>query len=279
MLTFQGIVLENRNSKQIPAHIYGAAPSVRIARKYKFQAIKIAVGDMGWRAPELGPYSYWFTNNTYFPLPWNKTHLKKIAKSKATTFISSTSVCGLDETKNIEDILTYLSEIISRNKIVLYDTSHILGLECTPLGNCCKFIKKFNINSTPQEELSKLINKAEPAYELGHTVLNSLAFAILLNCNPILISGVEFPEVMKDYKWYKNWKNANGLKLRIIILLQQYFPMYNKKKTDFAGEFKIRLLRDFEAIGVIAEKLNIKIYSTSKTSPLNNLPGYSYINL
>jgi hypothetical protein len=279
MLTLQKIIKNNRNSIQIPAHIYGGAPSVKIAEKVDFNCIKIAVGDMAWRAPNFGPYQYCFTNNTYFPLPWKKKHLKIIVNSTAITFISSSSVAGIKPTEKIEDILNLLDEVVLKNNIVPYDTLHFNRLSCNPSNNCCKFVEKFNINSTPQEELAKLVNLIKPAYQTGHTILNSLSFAILLNCNPILISGVEFPESMREYKWYKNWKNVLGIKMRLIILLEQFLPIYNKKKTDFAGEYRDILLKDFEKIGLIAAKLNIKIYSTSKTSPLNSLPGYSYLKL
>jgi hypothetical protein len=276
MVTMQDIIKNNITPNQIPAHIYGGAPSVKVSKNFDFNCIKIAVGDMGWRAPNLGPYQYWFTNNTYFPLPWKKKDLNKILNSNAITFISSSSVNGIKSSENIENVFNNINQIIN-NKIVLYDASHFSGQKCNPINNCCKFIDNFRINSTPQEELSKIVNKSKPAYQIGHTVLNSLALAILLNCNPILISGVEFPEVTRNYKYYKNWKNTSGIKLRIIGLMRQYMPIYNREKTDFAGEFRIKILKDFEEIGLIAKKLNIQIFSTSKTSPINNLSGYSYI--
>ena len=54
--------------------------------------------------------------------------------------------------------------------------------------------------------------------------------------------------------------------------------MYNKKKTDFAGDFKDQLFTDLDRIRRIADSLNVKLYITSKTSPLNNLEGFTFTN-
>jgi hypothetical protein len=67
--------------------------------------------------------------------------------------------------------------------------------------------------------------------------------------------------------------------LRLIISAQQYLPFYNKKATDFSGLARNEILDGFLNLGKVAQKMNIRIYTTSKTSPLNKLPGYSYISI
>ena len=54
--------------------------------------------------------------------------------------------------------------------------------------------------------------------------------------------------------------------------------LINKKKTDFAGDFKDQLFTDLDRIRRIADSLNVKLYITSKTSPLNNLEGFTFTN-
>lgn len=278
METFASIISKNRKNSHTPAYIYGSAPSIINIKKFELSGVKIAIGDMGWRAPEFGPYDYWVTNNTYFPLPWNRKHLRYIIESNAITFISTDSIRGLQKDENAQDILKLLKEITNYTKIVLYDPSHLSGSRCIPIKSCCLVVKEFNLNASPQEELAKLINYSQPAYKGKHQLLHAISLAILLNCNPIVINGVEFPETMKNYKWYKNWRNPLSSKLKLIILLQQYLPVYNNKKTDFAGNFKDQLYTDLERIGRIADSLNIKLYSSSKTSPINNLQGFTFID-
>jgi hypothetical protein len=278
MESFKDVIVKERKKSQIPAYIYGSAPSIININKFELSGVKIAIGDMGWRAPEFGPYDFWVTNNTYFPLPWKEKHLTYINKSNAITFISSASIFGLQQDENLQEVLKQLKTITNESKIVFYDSSHLSGGSCIPIKNCCLVVKEFNLKSSPQEELAKLVNERQPAYKGQHQLLHAIALAILLNCNPIVINGVEFPETMKKYRWYKNWKNPLALKLRVIILLQQYLPMYNKKKTDFAGDFKDHLFTDLDRIRRIADSLNVKLYITSKTSPLNNLEGFTFTN-
>jgi len=263
------------------AHIFGSAPTVKNSLLVKEKCIKIAVGDMPWRAPEFGPYDYWLTANSYFPLPWRKKDLKIINRNKGITFINSTCVDNIKDNKQLSEILETLKEIKNNNsKIIYYDQMHFENKLCN-LNNplpCCVFYEYFNLESTIQEMFARKFNVEIP-YKLGHQTLSAIALALMLDVKSIYISGVELPSTYKEYRWYKNWKfPINDLKLRLIITAQQYLPFYNKKATDFSGLARNEILDGFSNLGEAAQKMNVKIYTTSKTSPLNQLPGYSYVS-
>jgi len=262
------------------AHIFGSAPTVKNSLSIKEKCLKIAVGDMPWRAPEFGPYDYWLTANSYFPIPWRKKDLRIINKNKGVTFINSTCVDNIKNNEQLFEVLEKLRVIQKdNNRVIFYDQMHFEDKPCN-LNNprpCCMFYKYFNLESTIQEVFSKKFNVEIP-YRLGHQTLSAIALALMLNVKTIYISGVELPSTYKEYRWYKNWKfPINDIKLRLIITAQQYLPFYNIKGTEFSGLARKEVLNGFSNLGIIAQKLNVKIYTTSTTSPLNDLPGYVYI--
>lgn len=275
---FENLVSDS-NHQVKTIHIYGSAPTVKNSISIKEKCVKIAVGDMPWRAPEFGPYDYWLTANSYFPLPWRRKDLRILKKFTGITFINSTCVDRVTDKNQLSKVLQKLRLIQeSNNKIIFYDQMHFSNKLCNPSNPrpCCIFYKYFNLDSTIQETFSRKFNVELP-YTLGHQTLSAIAFAIMLNAKTIYISGVELPKIYKDYKWYRNWKlPSNNLKLRFIIATQQYLPLYNLKSTDFSGLARQELLDGYSNLGKIAQKMEIKIYTTSMNSPLNNLPGYSY---
>ena len=270
---------KNGQTRNSIAEIFGSAPTVKIAKKFKKPSTKFAVGDMPWRAPKLGPYDFWITNNTYFPLPWRKKDLKKLIKSKSKVFISSSSVNNLSENEKIEDVLDTLKALQKNYEFIYYDTNHFSDSEESHNNeNCCKFTLKFNTGKPIQMKLSEFLGKSGKSYVIGHATINAIALALMLNFKEIYVHGVELPEKMGDYKYYKNWKFAMpDFKLRITILIQQY--IFKNIKSDFGNENQIKFLEDFQKVGKIADELETPIFVSSSTSPLLKLPGYKYINL
>lgn len=279
MINLNEFIEKNSQTHKGIAEIFGSAPSVKAARGMNKETTKFAVGDMPWRAPNLGPYDFWVTNNTYFPLPWRKKDLQKLIKSKSKVFISSSSVNKLNENENIADVIKQLKILQNEYEFIYYDTNHFSELDETHrYGNCCRFCTEFNTGLPIQEMLSKFLGKSGKSYEIGHAAINAIALTLMLNFEQIYIHGVELPEKMGNYKYYKNWKFAMpDYKLRITILIQQYF--LKSTKSDFGNENQNNFLQDFEKVGRIAKELKIPIFVTSNTSPLLKLPGYQYINL
>jgi len=281
MMTLTELIDTHKLTEQQPAHIFGSAPSVKNAKKMRLSGIKIGIGDMPWRAPEFGPYNFWVTSNTWFPLPWDKKHYKIIENTRAKVLISS--VCANSETgkNNLNRIISELKKLFAFNNIVMYDHRHIRGKYCNIYTDepCCMLSRYFNLGDTIQDKLADFTNGNCKVNVSTSAPVNSLILAILLGCNPIYIHGIEIPQKMSEYKYYKNWKNINGFKQKGLLLLQQYLPFYRSLKTDFSGEYTEELLSIFSLIGKTATQSQIQIFSTSETSPLNQLSGYNYLRL
>ena len=279
MTNLDEFLRKNSRTRKGTAEIFGSAPTVKIAKKIKKTSTKFAVGDMPWRAPKLGPYDFWVTNNTYFPLPWRKKDLKKLIKSKSKIFISSSSVNNLNRNEKIENILNTLTVLQDDYDFVYYDTSHFTNPDKKhSYSNCCEFCLKFKTGKPIQEKLSEFLGESGKSYEMGHATINAIALALMLNFEEIYIHGVELPENMGNYRYYKNWKFAMpDYKLRITILIQQY--ILRTMKSDFGNENQIKFHQDFARIGLIAQDLKTPIFVTGRTSPLLKLPGYQFIDL
>jgi hypothetical protein len=280
MNNFENLIIDSKDRINA-AHIFGSAPTVTNSRLVKETCLKIAVGDMPWRAMEFGTYDFWMTANSYYPLPWRKKDLRTIIKNNGVTFINSSCVNNIKNREQLFEILEELKEIQkSFNKIIFYDQTHFKNKLCEPNNPlpCCIFFKYFNLNTTIQESFAGKFNVEIP-FTLGHQTLSAVALALMLNFKSIYISGVELPSTYREYRWHKNWKfPMDDVKLRLIILAQQYLPIYNKKATDFSGIARNEILNGFLNLGEVAQKSDVKIYTTSISSPLNNLPGYFYIN-
>jgi len=259
-----------------PGLVLGSAPTVRRVRSMKFDGVRIGVGDMPWRAPEFGPYDYWVTANSYYPLPWIKTHSRDLITSNSIILLSSASVTQLGDEFKVA--LDALRDFRSECSAIYYDQRHFNGRKCAEIANCCRFSESLVQDVPIQELLNELISKSGPAYTEGSTVaLHGYALAVLLKCNPIYLIGIELPTTVSSYKSYKNYKRRDeALKSKTWRLLYTRFPFLRKGASDFGGSTRNEILEDFQAIAKIANSLDISTYSLSESSPLNNVEGIEY---
>jgi len=270
MRNISDVVLAQQTSQ--PAIILGSAPSVRILNKQHFAGLKIGLGDMPWRAPELGPYDFWITANTYYPLPWNKKHLKDIQKSGSRLLLSS--VCISNYSKVAGEIIQDLESNKNFESLVFFDHQHIhpheLGLSNS---SCCSFKSQLVKDDSIQFQLGSLIGSKDAAYGIGSTVaLHGFAFAILMKSNPIYIAGVELPSDQSAYKAYKNFKRPDEKLLsKCWRLCKQQLRIGNQEIPDWPSNIREQILRDFQSIANIAHALGIEVYCLSETSPLSTL--------
>lgn len=255
-----------------PAVVFGSAPSIRSLRRNAFTGVKIGVGDMPWRAPEFGPFDFWVTSNTYYPLPQEQKHLRDMIASTSTILMSPECVRNTQGEMLVE--LNQLEKIFATFDFVLYDQRHFGNSVCKPESNCCKFVSHFNIDISIQELLNELAPNDSSPYGLSHTVAShGFALAVLLGCNPIYIAGVELPEKNKNYKAYKNFKNpVISFKGRIHKILTRF------QKSDFFGSARLETLQDFYKISKIAKARGTKVFCLSKTSPLLQISGIDYMS-
>jgi hypothetical protein len=262
-----------------PALVLGSAPTVKIVSKITFDGIRIGVGDMPVRAKRLGPYDYWVTANTYYPLPWVAKDRRDIEQSNAITLISSMSVVHSGESK--ENIYSSLEDISTSQQFVLYNQKHFDRIDCRDKDLCCHVSQHLVKGLSIQEILGQESGLNAPAYGEGSTVaLHGYALAVLLKANPIYLSGIELPIQYKDYRAYKNLFRPNeGILSKIKRVFKDYIYVSRKRRTDFGEAGQKSILQDFHSIALIAEQLGIKTYSLSEISPLNQVDGIDYLDL
>jgi len=263
----------------IPALVVGSAPNIKVLKHQDFKGIKIGVGDVPWRASELGPFKYWVTANNVYPLPWFTSDKKDIINSNSHLILSSSSY---SEDKNQwPNTKLRLSRLARETGVTFYDHKHFGGKLCKPISGCCLFFEDMVGSSTIQEILNGKIRKSGPGYSTGHTVAaHGLALALVLQYNPVYIVGVELPKTFGNYKAYKNYKIQNEKIWALIKRYIKYFiPRYsNSTNIDFANNYK-QIIEDFQSIIDIAVMMGIQVISLSKTSPLNNLRGVEVVDL
>jgi len=257
--------------------ILGSAPSLKLIKKYRhLTGIKIAVGDVPWRAPKLGPFDYWVTANAAYPLPWKRQHFRHLLKSHANILLSSTSV-NLE--KNIESVFVELDRLRKILPITFYDQRHIDGVLCNPVSPCCSFSKNFVRDRAIQEMLNSFGGNTGPAYSEGDSVtLHALALAVLLQSANIYVIGVEIPLVYKNYKYYKDYRVPFETPINLIKrITKRYIPKY-RHQVPATSHNQIRFFQDFQKIVNIANKSKINVYSLSRTSPINYMDGVKYLD-
>ena len=260
-------------SPQNAALLVGSAPSADQLNNFSFTGVRIGVGDMPWRAPEFGPYDFWVIANGYYPLPQNRRHLRHIRKYSKTAVLSAACLQrSINEDSDIEKIMTNSHF----SNFVAYDERHFNKNLCSPRQNCCKFYQKFSSRLTIQELLAERSSTAISGFPQSHTAATyGLSLAVLLGFNPIFISGIELPRILKNYVAYKNWKSPIPLHALRTNLLRIRKPQL---ASDF-GEGFDSTLEAFQLIATQAKELNIKIYCLSPSSSLLMIPEIEYITL
>jgi hypothetical protein len=254
------------------ALVMGSAPSVKILRRSNFSGIKIGIGDMPWRAPNFGPYDYWVTANTYYPLPWVKKHLRHLLRSGSKVLLSSASVVNYPHP--VENLISDLGSPGRFSFFIYYDHQHIAphSKDFSNL-NCCLFREQLVRDEPIQVQLSRLVGKSHAAYGTGSTVaLHGFALAVLLRSNPIYIAGVELPSKQSEYKAFRNFKRPDEILLRKFWrIFKQNFHFGNQEITDWPESVREQILDDFQAIADVAHSIGTEIFCLSSTSPLLKL--------
>ncbi len=270
------LISEYNSSFEIPAWIIGSSKSLSIIDPSKINGLRIGIGDAPIRAPKFGPYDFWVTANTIYPLPWVRRHRKHILKSQSMLLLNSMCV-----NNNIIDWALIESSLIDpevEGRIALYDSKHFQGNLCISKEECCNFYTKFINNFSIQELLSRKANYSELSYSPGDTVaLHGLALAILLNCNPIYIAGVDLPMYEKDYTYYRDYYQPHLTTLKMIRRIIVKKLSRNRSFSAFGGDARDNILRDFSRIADLAKSIGIEIFVTSPDSSLLNLNQYQFM--
>lgn len=262
-----------------PAIVMGSAPSVKMVEKLALSAVRIGVGDMPVRAKKLGPYDYWVTANSYYPLPWISKDAKDIENSEAITLIAT--MAAQHSLAPQEEIFAAIEEVANSEKIILYNQKHFQNKSCVPKGFCCEISRKLVNGSSIQELLGKLNNSDSAAYGQGSTVaLHGYALAVLLKANPIYLAGIELPIRYKDYKAYNNLFRPNEkFQSKLKRVLVDYVLRSRNRATDFGYAGRENILNDFRAIFEVSKSLGITTFVVGETSPLNLIEGIQNVKV
>jgi hypothetical protein len=253
--------------------LIGSAPSVVQLRNFSFSGIRIGIGDMPWRAPRFGLYDFWVIANGYYPLPQKRRHLRHIGKYCKTAVISA--ACLQRSSKDDSDIKKIKSASLKSN-FVVYDERHFNNQYCSPREKCCKFYHEFPSRLTIQELLSERSGFKTSKFPPSHTAATyGLSLAVLLGLNPIFISGIELPRILKDYVAYKNWKSPIPLHALRTNLLRIRKPQL----ANDIGEGFDSTLEAFRLVAIQAKALGINIYCLSQSSALLTIPEIEFMTL
>jgi hypothetical protein len=177
---------------------------------------------------------YRIVSNNFFSIALNYNFLKT---DKTTLFYCD----SVDLTNK------FIVGKILNSPYLAYDQRHFKNKECEPRTDCCKNI--INNRLTIQEELTKY-TKSEIHYSSANTVaIHMLAFSILLGCKTIYLFGLDL-----------NYKIG--------------YVNKEMKNSDSFEPFILNILNDFKLINNMATNIGVKIYSTCKNSPINNIFEY-----
>jgi hypothetical protein len=280
------LISDNNLNKKIPAAVLGSAPSVSLVDKVPGNKIKIAVGDLPWRAPELGPYDFWVTANNLFPIPWEEKHAKIIKEINIPTLISCVSQSEINMTNiSDQDKCIKMNRIFDYPKIVPYDSVHSTRDSDNLNGRYgCLFNDYLNVGPSIQELLLSKNQSFANSYSSGHTVaIHGFALAVLLNANPIYLTGIEIPQTMNIYKYINNFKKFDYVDESwdqyLKRMIKNYIPRIGKRfMSDFSNETYGKILEDFSIVTSIANDLGINVINLSSSSSLTKIKGIHTID-
>ena len=180
---------------------------------------------------------YWVVSSTVMTVSSNYKNFNCLKDNQGKLLFANST----DLTKKPEQLLEidYLT----------YDQRHFNNKSCPipPESGCCEFCRELIPNRlTIQEELQKYTG-FDKHYGTASTVaLHMLAFAILMGCKKIYLSGIDL----------------------------NYNLGYFDRKTENPDSFKLwlgEILEDFKIIKSSADLKNIEIINLSKISPLKQI--------
>lgn len=257
-----------------PALVMGASPSLKNFGCASFKGTKIGVGDVPWRAPELGPFNYWVCANTQFPLPWIRRHASAIKKADARTMVYATVMFAGMSKKRAEQAIEKIGSSAKLPRSIVYDQRHLGGQFCSPLQACCFSSAKAQVGPPIQERLhNRVPNHSE--YVGAHSVaFHALALAILLGAHPIFVAGVDFPERASDYKYIHNHRvpplKTRREELRYRLQRHHSWRVSDNRESVFA-RYRNEMLQDLKILAGSAQALGSQIINTSEKSLLREV--------
>lgn len=266
-------ILDKHTNKE--AYVCAHGPSLKqysdhIENKQKEGSIRISANDW-WNFFSINPQYCCLANseltiekyinknnvndvNFFYADSVDSTNRKKIIDSKINVF-------GYDQrhfkNHNCTEIIKNYLDFDDKNNFLLYGNNKEMWLDGRAtievgfagfdrFGHCCS--QKIKNRPTVQEYLQKISNTEKHYSSADTVILHAISFAIIMNCNPIYIVGM-------DLNYKLNY--SNGTKSPYL--------------EDEWNKFKINTINDLEILNQSAKNRGIKIINLTKNPWYGNI--------
>jgi hypothetical protein len=248
--------------------ILGSSKSLSLFPK-NFEGLKIAIGDVPFRAPSFGQFDYHISANTVWPDFRNLRNLSKFLKQPVTKFIFSTSNFSNMNARQFKNTIDFLEDSAS-SRYFFFDQRHFSGRLCDNIKGCCLAYTELNLSQTIQESLSEEF-KISPKYSGSHSgFFHALAFSFLLKPNHLITYGVDLPMGKRKYRYFKPWKIPPIKKL-------EYLKVQFSNNSIF-DEGRMEIFSDLAFFSELQNESGTSLHYTGIDSTLGKVPGIKLWN-
>ena len=228
-----------------------------------FQGLKIAIGDVPFRAPSFGPFDFHISANTTWPDFSNFRNLSKFLKQPVAKFIFSTSNFSYMNALQIKNTINYLEDSVS-SRYFFFDQRHFSGRLCSSIKGCCLAYSELHLSQTIQESLSTEF-KITPKYSGYHSgFFHALAFSFLLGPKNLITYGIDLPMEKRKYRYFKPWKIPPNK--------FEYFKVQFSNHAIF-NEGRSEIFSDLAFFSKLQNYSGTSLYYTNIDSTLGKVPG------
>ena len=255
------------------ALVMGTAPSLLRHDFRSFRGTIFAVGDLPVRAPNLAPYDYWVTANSYYPLPWLRRHRRSMSAANYGHLVFASSAMSPISTFTAPRFCDRLGDLPVGQSMVVYDQRHHDG-PCSPEAGCCVMSRLLVKDRPIQEQLEKVTGVS---YSGSHSVVfHAIALALLLGAKTVYIAGVDLPFERSNYTYalpevrLPLGTRRQWLRWRIYELSESLASRVKgrERQQSMFAFGRSEIMNDLESLGVAAQRLGSRLVNLSPTSTL-----------
>ena len=275
------------------AIILGSAPTLKLATSHS-ASLGIFVGDSMLRTKLRPPVRYFVRANSEYPNLTRATHVSDLMNLDATWIIAETV---MESRVPVRDLM---QQVIPEGKEgFVFDQRHFGGSACSVPGDCCRVLESSGHGTLTLQELVASYSESDNIYSSGSTVaLHALALAVIMGCEEIHVAGVEIPRNSRGYIYapteescgsslrrkidetsfkFKNLfseKQLSGVAYKVFKRITSRIKthLYSDSPSIFSPDFD-QIIRDFNSIVMMANKVGAKVFVCSHTSALLEIDG------
>jgi hypothetical protein len=264
MLSITSLTAQNHDFGNIA--ILGTSKSVRLF-PLDFDGLKIAIGDLPYRAPEFGPFDYHVSANNVWPDFRNSKFVESFLHLPVKTFIFSTANFSRMNKGQIKNFFAKLEDIDSE-RFLFFDQRHFENKPCPQLSGCCIAYNELKLKETLQKVVANEFG-LQNYYGGSHSVFfHALALSFLLRPKNIVTFGIDFPFSNFGYKHIRPWKfpTINRIDYLRMLLSRKSFFLVGKNE----------IFSDLNYFANLQSKSKSNLYYTNKFSTLSQISGIDF---